>query len=59
MDILTIKEAAKYLRVPYCQVYNLVRSGLLSGFRVGRHWRLPKKALDEWVKNQIEIENTF
>ncbi len=44
-DILNIKEAADFLRVPVSTVYKLVQKGKIPGVKVGKHWRFLKKDL--------------
>ncbi len=44
-DILNIKEAADFLRVPVSTVYRLVQVGKIPGVKVGKHWRFLKKDL--------------
>ncbi len=45
-DILNIKEAADFLRVPVSTVYRLVQNGKIPGVKVGKHWRFLKKDLE-------------
>ena len=35
-------------------VYNILRSGELKGFRVGRNWKIPRKQLDAFIDKSIE-----
>lgn len=50
--ILTIEEAAKYLRVSKSTLYKLVREGGVPGQKVGRHWRFSKSAIDQWFQSK-------
>lgn len=54
MEILTVEETAEYLKVPVNQIYTLVRCDDFPAFKVGKHWRILKDRLDEWIKRQIE-----
>jgi excisionase family DNA binding protein len=45
-NLITVKEAAKYLNIPAPTVYYLVNRGELYGVRIGRRWRLKKDLLD-------------
>lgn len=54
MEVLTIQETAEYLKVPASQVYTLVRQKDFPAFRVGKHWRIVKAKLDEWLLKQID-----
>ena len=46
-DILTVKEAADFLRVNVKTIYSLVAAGKLGSVRVGRVIRIPRTALDQ------------
>ncbi|MCK5307190.1 MAG: helix-turn-helix domain-containing protein [Zetaproteobacteria bacterium] len=39
--LLTVQEVCNLLRVHPNTVYNWIRSGRLSAFKVGRAWRIP------------------
>jgi len=47
--ILTLHEVADYLHCDYTTIFRLVRTGQLSGFRVGGSWRVRRVALDKWM----------
>jgi excisionase family DNA binding protein len=47
---LTTEEVAGRLRKPVESVQAWLRSGQLRGYRVGRHWRVPVAALDEFCR---------
>ena len=49
-DILTVEEAAEYLRVSPSTVRRMARTGLLPGVRIGRQWRFSRRQLLEWVE---------
>ncbi len=44
-DILTIPEIRDILYIGKNQAYDLIRSGELKGFKIGRGWRVSKSAL--------------
>ena len=46
-NLLTVKETAKYLRIPLPTVYYLVQRGQLPAIQIGGRWRLKKNALDK------------
>lgn len=51
MDItLTVPEVAERLRVNPRTVYALLESGKLRGIRVGRLWRVPVRAVQEFLE---------
>ena len=57
-DILTLEEAAGYLRVHPQTVYRRLRAGTLPGAKVGDQWRLRKADLDEFLKGRTR-ESVF
>jgi excisionase family DNA binding protein len=48
-DVLTVAEAAKYLRLSKKQIDNLAAEGTIPARRVGETWRFLKSALDDWL----------
>jgi excisionase family DNA binding protein len=48
-EVLTLSEAAAYLRLPEQQVVSLVHSQDLPGRFTGREWRFLKSAIQEWL----------
>lgn len=56
MDILTIKEAALYLKCSASSIRALVREKRIPFFRVGNKLFFKKESIDVWVSNQ-EVNN--
>lgn len=52
-DILTPEETMDYLNIGRNTLYNLLNSGKLKGFRIGRNWKIPRKSLDEYVEQNL------
>ena len=48
-EILTIAEAAKYLRISLSSLYKLAQDGKIPAQKVGKHWRFHKQTLTDWV----------
>src|SRR3981081_861447 len=46
-NLLTVKETAKYLRIPLPTVYYLVQRGQLPAIQIGGRWRIKKASLDK------------
>jgi excisionase family DNA binding protein len=44
--LLSIREAAKFLKVSYKTMYRMVRDGRVPRQRVGWQWRIKKSSLD-------------
>lgn len=49
---LTVPETAKYLGIGLNTTYALVKSGAIPALRLGRQFRVPRVALDEWMLKQ-------
>ncbi len=48
--LLTIEEAAKYLRLHPATVYRLARRQELPAGKVGKQWRLDRETLQRWLQ---------
>lgn len=49
MTFMTVAEVASVMRVSKMTVYRLVHSGELPAVRVGRSFRVPQQAVDEFL----------
>jgi excisionase family DNA binding protein len=49
-EVLTLAEAAAYLRLPEDDVLRMVREQDLHARQVGSQWRFLKSAIDEWLR---------
>ncbi len=49
-EVLTLAEAAAYLRVPEAEVVHMVSPPGLPGRLIGSEWRFSKTALDQWLR---------
>ncbi len=50
--MLTMREAASYLRVNAHALENMAQEGELPGFLIDGKWRFSKAAIDEWLTAQ-------
>ncbi|MCC8244312.1 MULTISPECIES: helix-turn-helix domain-containing protein [Saccharothrix] len=48
---MTVAEVALMMRVSKMTVYRLVHSGELTAVRVGKSFRVPEKAVNEYLRN--------
>lgn len=53
-DILSPQEAMDELRIGKNSIYDLLNSGKLKGFKVGRNWKIPRKSIDEYIDKNIK-----
>ncbi len=49
-DILTVEETCEALRIGKNRLYQLLGSGVLNGYREGRHWKVSKEELQNYVR---------
>lgn len=53
-ELLTIDEARKILRVGRNVMYDLIRKGF-PHIKIGKQIRIPSRALDRWMEEQIVL----
>ncbi len=53
VKFLTVAEVAAVMRVSKMTVYRLVHSGELPAVRVGRSFRVPEDAVDEYLRRSF------
>ena len=53
VTFMTVAEVASALRVSKMTVYRLVHSGELPAVRVGRSFRVPEKAVQEYLRTSF------
>ena len=51
MRFLTVAEVARLMRVSRMTVYRLVHSGELPAVRVGRSFRVPERAVHDYLRD--------
>ncbi|MDM7461754.1 MAG: helix-turn-helix domain-containing protein [bacterium] len=54
--VMTLREAASYLRLRTAEVVALAENGEVPAFKVDGKWRFLKSALDEWMLAQRAAE---
>lgn len=53
MRFLTVAEVAAIMRVSKMTVYRLVHAGDISAVRVGRSYRVPEQAVDDYLRGSL------
>lgn len=48
--VLTLSEAAKFLRLPPNLIQEKAEAGNIPGQRIGRTWRFSRAALEGWLR---------
>lgn len=56
-DIITIPELCEVLMVGRNRAYELLKTGQIPAFQLGRNWKIPKIALEEYLKNKPKYNN--
>ena len=52
-DVLTLEEAAKYLKIAKPTLYRLLEDGKIPAFKVGNQWRFTRELIDKWLWDQL------
>ena len=55
-QFLTAKEAAVLLQHTPRKIREYLRDGLIPGMKLGRSWRIPRKALEERLAGRVREE---
>jgi len=55
-DILTLREAASFLRLSERSLYELARNRRVPGAQLGGKWLFPRARLERWLSAQAEAE---
>ena len=55
-EIMTVSEVAEYLKISEVTTYKFVQEGIIQGFKVGRHWRIKRSDLSEFIEKQKKGE---
>lgn len=50
-DVVSVKQVQKILGIGRVSVYNLIESGKISAFRLGSTYKIPKKAVAQFLEN--------
>jgi excisionase family DNA binding protein len=51
-DIMDIDELGDYLRLSPSSLYKMLRDGRLPGYKVGKHWRFRRSAINAWMDSR-------
>jgi excisionase family DNA binding protein len=48
-EIMTVSQVADYFQISEMTTYKLVQEGTIPGFKIGRHWRVQRDDLDQYI----------
>lgn len=54
-DLLDVETARKLLHISRSNLYVLLHSGQLKGYRQGHKWRIPKQCIIDYIKDRTGI----
>lgn len=54
-DILTVDDVADALKIGTSQVYRILRSGELKGYKEGKDWKIPKISLESYIRKKVSM----
>lgn len=54
-DLLTSEQVAEILKIGKNALYELLASGTLKAYRNGRVWRIPRQAVEEYIRTQANL----
>lgn len=54
-DLLTTEQVAEILKIGKNALYKLLANGDLKAYRNGRVWRIPRQALEEYIRTQAKL----
>lgn len=49
-EIMTVSQVAEYFQISEMTTYKLVQQGSIPGFKLGRHWRVKRDDLDDFIE---------
>lgn len=52
MNLMTVDDLAKYLKLSTMMIYKLAQLGHLPGAKIGRVWRFDRGVIDGWIKSR-------
>ena len=55
-DIMDVYDVAEALCIGKNRVYELLGEGNLKGFRIGRIWKIPRAAVEEYILTQSRLK---
>lgn len=51
-DLLTLDELCEVLQIGRNTAYQILNSGFIPAFRIGRRWKIPKTSVQEVLKTK-------
>ena len=55
VELITIEDLCSLLSIGRNMAYKLLEENKIKAFRIGRHWKIPKSSVDEYIKKECNI----
>lgn len=52
-EIMKFEEVMEYLNIGKSTLYNLLRNGEIKSFKIGKVWKIPRNAVEEYIRKSI------
>ncbi|MGN0606225.1 MAG: helix-turn-helix domain-containing protein [Oscillospiraceae bacterium] len=52
-EIMTFEEVMTFLSIGKNTLYNLLKSGEINAFKIGKVWKIPRKSLEEYIESKV------
>lgn len=53
--VLSVQEVAVRLQISESMTYQLLRNGIIKGFKIGSVWKIPSESLHQFIKLQCKM----
>lgn len=57
IQVFTVEQAAEYVQAHPQTIRKMIRAGRLPAAKIGREWRIHKKALNDYLLGRLNGEN--
>jgi len=55
IDVLTVEEVAKLLKLSKITIYRLIKTGEIPAYKIGASWRINKEDLESYIETKKEM----
>lgn len=53
-EIMRFEEVMEFLNIGKNTLYKLLNNGEINAFKIGKVWKIPKKSIEEYIRNSLE-----
>ena len=53
-EIMRFEEVMEFLNIGKNTLYKLLNNGEINAFKIGKVWIIPKKSIEEYIRNSLE-----